>query len=95
MLLPEFFCFTNCRRGCTATRLANLLGCSSPGGQLVLVYSLQRGDEPDYEGLLDLFPQNYYEPYYPSYTTVNFRALAADCGLTHIRDVKAFVSKVM
>jgi ubiquinone/menaquinone biosynthesis C-methylase UbiE len=66
-----------------------------PGGRLVLVDSLQRGDEPDYEGLLELFPQNYHEPYYPSYTTENFRALAADRGLTHIRDVKAFVSKVM
>ena len=66
-----------------------------PGGRLVLVDSLQRGDEPDYEGLLELFPQNYHEPYYPSYTTENFPALAVDCGLTHIREVKAFVSKVM
>jgi ubiquinone/menaquinone biosynthesis C-methylase UbiE len=66
-----------------------------PGGRLVLVDSLQRGDQPDYEGLLDLFPQNYHEPYYESYTIEDFDALAADCGLTHVRDVKAFVSKVM
>jgi ubiquinone/menaquinone biosynthesis C-methylase UbiE len=66
-----------------------------PGGRLVLVDSLQRGDEPDYEGLLELFPQNYHEPYYASYIDENFGALAADCGLSHIRDVKAFVSKVM
>jgi SAM-dependent methyltransferase len=50
----------------------------------------------NYEGLLELFPQNYHEPYYKSYTKeFDFRALAAACGLTHIRDVKAFVSKVM
>jgi len=66
-----------------------------PGGRLVLVDSLQRGDQPDYEGLLELFPQNYHEPYYVSYTNEDFSALAAGCGLTHIRDVKAFVSKVM
>ena len=66
-----------------------------PGGRLVLVDSLQRGDQPDYEGLLDLFPQNYHEPYYRSYTKEDFSALAASFGLTHIRDVKAFVSKVM
>jgi ubiquinone/menaquinone biosynthesis C-methylase UbiE len=66
-----------------------------PGGRLVLVDSLQRGDEPDYEGLLDLFPQNYHEPYYAGYTTEDFGAIARACGLTHIRDVKAFVSKVM
>jgi ubiquinone/menaquinone biosynthesis C-methylase UbiE len=66
-----------------------------PGGRLILVDSLQRGDRPDYEGLLELFPQNYHEPYYESYSTENFGALATSCSLTHIRDVKAFVSKVM
>ena len=66
-----------------------------PGGRLVLVDSLQRGDEPDYEGLLELFPQNYHEPYYAGYTTEKFGAIAKAAGLTHKRDVKAFVSKVM
>lgn len=66
-----------------------------PGGRLVLVDSLQRGDQPDYEGLLELFPQNYHEPYYESYTNEDFSALAISCGMTHIRDVKAFVSKAM
>ncbi len=66
-----------------------------PGGRLVLVDSLQRGDQPDYEGLLDLFPQNYHEPYYRSYTNEDFSTFAASYGLNHIRDVKAFVSKVM
>ena len=32
---------------------------------------------------------------YASYSTEDFGALATDCGLTHTRDVKAFVSKVM
>ena len=46
-------------------------------------------------GLLELFPQNYHEPYYRSYLSEDFSALATGCGLTHVRDVKAFVSKVM
>ena len=66
-----------------------------PGGRLVLVDSLQRGDQPDYEGLLELFPQNYHEPYYRSYIVEDFGALASGYGLTHTRHVKAFVSKVM
>jgi hypothetical protein len=66
-----------------------------PGGRLVLLDSLQRGDQPDYEGLLELFPQNYHEPYYRSYTNEDFSVLASRCGLSHTRDVKAFVSKVM
>ena len=66
-----------------------------PGGRLVLIDSLQRGDRPDYEGMLELFPKNYHEPYYATYITEDFCALADECGLTHIRNVNAFVSKVM
>src|SRR6516164_4805094 len=66
-----------------------------PGGRLVLLDSLQRGDRPDYEGLLELFPQSYHEPYYLSYLDEDFAALAAKDGLVHVRDVNAFISKVM
>jgi ubiquinone/menaquinone biosynthesis C-methylase UbiE len=66
-----------------------------PGGRLVLIDSLQRGDRPDYEGILELFPQSYREPYYESYISEDFSKLAAACGLTYIRTINAFVSKVM
>jgi ubiquinone/menaquinone biosynthesis C-methylase UbiE len=66
-----------------------------PGGRLVVVDSLQIGDEPDYDGMLELFPQNYHEPYYAGYLAEDFGAIARDCGLAHVRDVNAFVSKVM
>jgi ubiquinone/menaquinone biosynthesis C-methylase UbiE len=65
------------------------------GGRLVVLDSLQIGDEPGYDGMLELFPRNYHEPYYASYLREDFRALARMCGLAHIRDIKAFVSKVM
>jgi hypothetical protein len=66
-----------------------------PGGRLVLLDSLQRGDMPDYEGLLELFPQNFHEPYYASYLEEDFAGIARASGLTHVRDTPAFVSKVM
>src|SRR5262245_42584383 len=66
-----------------------------PGGRLVLLDSLQHGDVPDYDGLLERFPQNYHEPYYKSYVREDFAALATRCGLVHCRNVTAFVSKVM
>jgi ubiquinone/menaquinone biosynthesis C-methylase UbiE len=66
-----------------------------PGGRLVVLDSLQIGDEPDYDGMLELFPQNYHEPYYASYLKEDFGAIARACGLAHVRDVKAFVSKIM
>ena len=66
-----------------------------PGGRLVLLDSLQRGDVPEYDGLLERFPRNYHEPYYKSYVGEDFSSLAAGCGLVHCRNVTAFVSKVM
>jgi ubiquinone/menaquinone biosynthesis C-methylase UbiE len=66
-----------------------------PGGRLIVLDSLQRDDLPDYEGLLELFPKNYHEPFYASYTKEDFPALALDCGLIHVRNVMVFVSKVM
>jgi ubiquinone/menaquinone biosynthesis C-methylase UbiE len=66
-----------------------------PGGRLILMDSLQRGDEPDYDGMLERFPQHYHEPYYQSYLGEDFPAVARRCGLAHRRDTKAFLSKVM
>jgi ubiquinone/menaquinone biosynthesis C-methylase UbiE len=66
-----------------------------PGGRLILVDSLQRGDEPDYDAMLERFPQHYHEPYYQTYLGEDFRAVARACGLAHRRDTKAFLSKVM
>ena len=66
-----------------------------PGGRLVAVDSLQTGDEPDYDGMLEVFPQSFHEPYYAGYLAEDFAAIAAGCGLTHVRNTKAFVSKVM
>jgi ubiquinone/menaquinone biosynthesis C-methylase UbiE len=66
-----------------------------PGGRLILLDSLQRADRPDYLGLLELFPQNFHEPYYESYLDEDFPAIAREHGLTHVRDDQAFISKVM
>jgi len=66
-----------------------------PGGRLVVVDSLQRGDRPDYDGLLELFPQNFHEPYYAGYLEEDFGAIARDSGLVPVRDVPAFIAKAM
>jgi ubiquinone/menaquinone biosynthesis C-methylase UbiE len=65
------------------------------GGRLLMVDSLQRGDEPDYDGLLEVFPQNFHEPYYSSYLGEDFRKIARESGLAHVRDEQAFIAKVM
>ncbi len=66
-----------------------------PGGRLILLDSLQYGDEPDYDGILQRFPQLYHEPYYESYVREDFRAIASRHGLEQRGITKAYVSKVM
>ena len=75
--------------------LAEMARVLKPGGRLVLMDSLQRGDEADYDAMLESFPQRYHEPYFESYTGEDFPSIASDVGLTHRGDTKAFVSKVM
>jgi ubiquinone/menaquinone biosynthesis C-methylase UbiE len=66
-----------------------------PGGRLIVVDSLQSGDEPAYDAMLESFPQYYHEPYYHSYIGEDFAATARPYGLAHRRNIKAYVSKVM
>jgi ubiquinone/menaquinone biosynthesis C-methylase UbiE len=75
--------------------LGELARVLKPGGRLVLVDSLQVGDEPRYDAMLRLFPQSYHEPYYDSYLDEDFTAMAQACGLTPARGVNAFIAKVM
>lgn len=51
-------------RPAVAAELARVL---RPGGTVIFVDSLQTGDEPDYDAMLDSFPTAAHEPYYASY----------------------------
>ncbi len=66
-----------------------------PGGMLVLVDSLQLGDRPDYDALLESFPLAFHEPYYADYLRQDFPALFAGAGLTVERVDLAYLSRVM
>jgi ubiquinone/menaquinone biosynthesis C-methylase UbiE len=66
-----------------------------PGGRLVLVDSFQRGDEPAFEGLLELFPLAYHEPYFADYVRHDLGALFADLGLRPLGAERAHMSKIM
>jgi ubiquinone/menaquinone biosynthesis C-methylase UbiE len=77
------------------TVIAEAARVLKPGGRLIMIDSLQRGDEPLYDAMLERFPQNYHEPYFASYLGEDFPAIARSCGLVHRGDTRAYVSKVM
>ncbi len=65
-----------------------------PGGMLVFVDSLQPGDEPDYDAMLDYFPVAFHEPYYASYLREDLDRLWSP-GFTPGERVPAYFSKVL
>jgi ubiquinone/menaquinone biosynthesis C-methylase UbiE len=66
-----------------------------PGGLFILVDSLQAGDEPDYNGLLEVFPELFHEPYFRSYLDEDVERLIADSGFVSEGKTNAFLSKVI
>jgi ubiquinone/menaquinone biosynthesis C-methylase UbiE len=66
-----------------------------PGGLFILVDSLQTGDEPDYDGLLEVFPELFHEPYFGGYLEDDLERLFARFGFVSEGRTNAFLSKVV
>jgi ubiquinone/menaquinone biosynthesis C-methylase UbiE len=66
-----------------------------PGGLFVFIDSLQWGDRPEFDGLLEGFPVRFHEPYYEEYLGDDVSALFAAHGLTPVQSFNAFLSKVV
>jgi len=65
-----------------------------PGGTLILVDSLQTGDEPDYDMLLEYFPVATHEPFYTSYLRTDLNLLFAP-AFEQLSSTLAYFSKVI
>ena len=76
-----------------ARAAAELVRVTRPGGRVILVDSLQTGDVPDFDGLLEFFPAAFHEPYYAAYTRADLPALFGGARL--VSTTNAFLSKVM
>ncbi len=75
-----------------AAEIARLL---KPGGLFILVDSIQKGDRPEYDGLLDYFPVAFHEPYYSSYVTCDLSSLFTGAGLVEESQDVAYFSRLM
>lgn len=67
---------------------------TKPGGLVVVVDSLQTGDRPEFDGLLELFPQLFHEPYYQSYCAMDLPGTFAQHALALEASWHAFLSRV-
>jgi ubiquinone/menaquinone biosynthesis C-methylase UbiE len=74
--------------------LAEMARVIKPDGLIVIVDSIQRGDQPSWDGLLDLFPHYFHEPYYAEYANGSLEAWAAEVQLRVVGSERAFLSRV-
>jgi ubiquinone/menaquinone biosynthesis C-methylase UbiE len=65
-----------------------------PGGTLIFVDSLQTGDEPDYDAMLDYFPIAFHEPYFATYLREDLDHLWSP-GFSLGAQLPAYFSKVL
>lgn len=65
-----------------------------PDGIAVIVDSIQKGDHPAWDGLLDLFPYYFHEPYYANYVAGDLASWCEAAGLARILTERAFLSRV-
>ncbi len=64
-----------------------------PGGYFGFVDSLQKGDTPALDTLLDAFPQTFHEPFYRNYSETPMEPLMKEAGLVDVVSGTGFVSK--
>jgi ubiquinone/menaquinone biosynthesis C-methylase UbiE len=79
-------------RAQAAKEIARVL---KPGGLFVLADSIQYGDSKDFDGLLELFPGLFHEPYYASYARSDLKPLFAREGLLPLHVDIAYLTKII
>lgn len=72
-----------------------MLRVLKPGGTLVHLDSIQKGDEPELDASLEIFPHLYHEPYYENYVSQKTEALFEELGFKEVATENAFYSKVI
>jgi len=63
-----------------------------PGGIFILADTIQYGDAPEFDGLIDVFPELLHEPYYKTYAQTDLAKLFAP--LKHNNDDIAYLTKI-
>jgi len=78
-------------RAAVAAEIARVL---KPGGIFVLGDTIQYGDIPEFDGLIDVFPHLLHEPYYSTYARTDLDALFGKAGLKRVSTDFAYLTKI-
>ncbi len=78
-------------RAAVAKEIARVL---KPGGIFVLADSIQYGDAPAFDGMIDVFPHLLHEPYFSSYAKTGFDRLFGAAGLKREKSDVAYLTKI-
>ncbi|MAP94990.1 MAG: SAM-dependent methyltransferase [Ponticaulis sp.] len=65
-----------------------------PGGVFIFADSLQFGDTPELDGLLEYFPEGFHEPYYKGYLRDDLDTVFEETGLTGSSVNTAFLTRI-
>lgn len=77
-------------RAAVASEIARIL---TPGGTLIVVDTLQYGDEPGLDALIEAFPRAFHEPYYDGYCRSDLESLFAPVGFVRVDQATRFLTK--
>ncbi|MEZ5994788.1 MAG: class I SAM-dependent methyltransferase [Hyphomonadaceae bacterium] len=74
--------------------IAEVARVLKPGGVFILADSIQTGDAPDLDRMLEYFPVGFHEPYFNSYLKEDFTALLGEAGFEREDAELGFLTKV-
>lgn len=66
-----------------------------PGGLFIIADSIQYGDEPGLDILLENFPRGFHEPYYDSHCREDYVGLSQECGFAKRGSDIGFLTKTL
>ncbi len=94
-VVTSTFLFHELPREARARVAADIGRIVRPGGLVVLLDSLQMGDRPGWDGLLEGFPVRFHEPYFRDYAIDDLEGHLRRAGLTVQSVWTSFLAKVI
>ena len=74
--------------------VAEMARLLKPGGVIILTDTIQYGDQPGLDILLENFPRGFHEPYYDSYCRTDLDGLFGEVGFENCEETLAFLTKI-